>query len=144
MQIAVWVLWACVAVFFMIAEMLTPGFFLFWLGVGAACSAVSAFFLHVGIAGQLLIFIVVSASLFAVSRKFAASKKQPDGVGADRLVGQEGVVLEAIDYAKHIGKVRIGSEEWRADSGEKSDVIAQGEHIKVMRVDGTHLIVKKI
>jgi membrane protein implicated in regulation of membrane protease activity len=144
MQVAVWVLWACAAVFFMIAEMLTPGFFLFWLGVGAACSAMAAFFFGVGLVGQLLIFIIVSASLFAASRKFAASKKQPDGIGADRIVGQECMVLEDISYEKHSGKVRLGSEEWRADSSVKDQSIPAGLRVKVLRVDGTHLIVEKI
>ena len=41
------------------------------------------------------------------------------------------------------GKVRIDKEEWRAESDDES-VIEAGTRIEVMRLDGTHAVVKRL
>ena len=81
--------------------------------------------------------------LFTISRSFAErfTKKQPPGIGADRFVHKNGVVTEEIDNLKNTGRVRIGKEEWRADS-DTDEVIPQGKTVDVTRVDGTHLVVR--
>ena len=81
--------------------------------------------------------------LFAVSRRFAEkiSKKQPPGIGADRFIGLDGIVLEEIDNVKNTGQVRVQKDEWRADS-ETDEIIPEGVRIVVTRLDGTHMVVK--
>jgi len=142
MGIKIWWIWMAIAAFFVIAEIFTMGFFLLWFGVGAAVAGVLAF-LGLGVGWQLASFIVVSGVLFAVSRSFAErfTKKQPPGVGADRFVHKKGVVIEEIDNVKNTGQVRIGKDEWRADS-ETDEIIAVGKTVEVTRVDGTHLVVR--
>ena len=51
------------------------------------------------------------------------------------------MVTEEIDNLKNTGRVRIGKEEWRADS-DTDEVIPQGKTVDVTRVDGTHLVVR--
>jgi membrane protein implicated in regulation of membrane protease activity len=51
------------------------------------------------------------------------------------------VVIEEIDNIKNTGRVRIGRDEWRADS-EDDKIIPTGKTVEVTRVDGTHLVVK--
>jgi membrane protein implicated in regulation of membrane protease activity len=83
--------------------------------------------------------------MLAVSRRFADrfSKKQPPGIGADRFIGLKGLVLEEIDNATNTGQVRLQKEEWRADSAT-GEVIPVGARVEVVRLDGTHLVVKRI
>ena len=71
-----------------------------------------------GMIMQLTVFIVLSVILFAVSRQFAdrVSSEQPPGIGANRFIGMEGVVLQRIDNLKNTGRVRMSREEWRAES----------------------------
>jgi len=90
-------------------------------------------------------FIVISGVLFAVSRRLAdrISKAQPPGIGADRAVGKEGMVLEVVDNLKNTGRVRLEKEEWSAES-ETGDVIPTSEVVVVVRLDGTHLVVKPV
>jgi membrane protein implicated in regulation of membrane protease activity len=144
MAIKIWWIWMIVAAFFLIAEIFTMGFFLFWFGIGAAVAGVLAL-LGVGVGWQLAAFVLVSGVLFVVSRRFAErfSKKQPPGIGADRMVGAEGVVLEEIDNVKNTGRVRVKKDEWRADS-EMDEIIPEGTRISVTRMDGTHLVVRRI
>jgi membrane protein implicated in regulation of membrane protease activity len=83
--------------------------------------------------------------LFVSSRRLAErfSKKQPPGIGADRFIGKRGIVLEEIDNSMNTGRVRLDKEEWRADS-ETDSVIPEGTRVEVVRLDGTHLVVKVI
>ena len=144
MDIKIWWIWMAIAAFFVIAEIFTMGFFLLWFGVGAALAGILAL-LGLGMGWQLGSFIIVSLVLFVISRRFAErfTKKQPPGVGADRFIHKKGVVIEKIDNIKNTGRVRIGKDEWRADS-DTDEVIPVGKTVEVDRVDGTHLVVKII
>ncbi len=142
MEFKIYLVWFIFAAIFIIGEIFTVGFFLACFGIGAI---VAGIFAMIGLnqAWQWLAFIVVSGILFAASRRFAEkfSKKQPPGIGADRFIGKEGIVLEEIDNAENTGSVRIDKEIWRADS-ESGEIIKEGSRIVVVKLDGTHVVVK--
>jgi len=140
----IWIIWFVFAAIFIVGEILTAGFFLLWFGIGAAVAGIFAI-LGFNAGWQWGAFIVVSGILFAISRRFAEkfTQKQPPGIGADRFIGEVGVVLEEIDNIKNTGRVRIEKEEWRADS-DSGEIIKEGEKVKVVRMDGTHVVVKII
>lgn len=144
MNIEIWWIWMGLAAIFVIAEIFTAGFFILWFGIGAALAGIIAL-LGGGTIWQWLIFIVVSTVLVLISRRFADrfSHKQPPGIGADRLIGQHGLVIEHIDEVTGTGKVRIGSEEWRATSAD-SGIFVAGERVEINKVEGTHVVVSKI
>ena len=144
MVIKIWWIWMIIAALFVVGEIFTAGFFLLWFGVGAAVAGVLAL-LGFSFGWQLAAFAVVSLVLFASSRRFAErfSKKQPPGIGADRFIGKQGIVLEDIDNAENVGRVRLDKEEWRADS-ETGTIISTGTQVEVVRLDGAHLVVKTI
>jgi len=140
---AVWLMWLILAAVLLIGEVFSAGFFLFWFSIGAAAAGLTA------LAGaneivQLIVFVVVSGVLFATGRKFAnrVTKKQPPGIGADRFVGGTGIVLEEINTPANTGKIRLNQESWRAVS-ENGEIVPVGEAVKVLRVDGTRVIVQK-
>jgi membrane protein implicated in regulation of membrane protease activity len=142
MDFKIYIVWFVFAAIFIIGEIFTTGFFLACFGVGAIVSGVLAL-IGLNPVWQWTSFVVVSGILFAVSRRFAEkfSKKQPPGIGADRFIGKEGIVLEEIDNVKNTGSVRIDKELWRADS-ETGEIIKKGDRIVVVRLDGTHVVVK--
>jgi membrane protein implicated in regulation of membrane protease activity len=139
-----WWVWMIIAAVFIVGEIFTAGFFLLPFGIGAAITGLVAL-LGGGTVWQLAVFVVSSLILFLVSRRFAerVSKEQPPGIGADRFIGQECVVLEEIDNLKDSGRVRMGKEEWRARS-DNGDSIEKDTHVIVVRLSGTHLVVKPI
>jgi membrane protein implicated in regulation of membrane protease activity len=136
-----WWIWMIIAAIFVIGELFHMGFYLLWFGVGAAVAGILAL-LGLGAVWQWGSFIVLSMILFAITRRFAErfTKKQPPGIGADRFIHQKGVVIEEIDNMKNTGRVRIGKDEWRADS-DTGEVIPLGKMVKVIRVEGTHILV---
>jgi membrane protein implicated in regulation of membrane protease activity len=144
MVIEGWLIWLIIAGVFAIGEILSEGFFLAWFAIGAAVASVAAL-LGLSTAWQWGLFIVISGILVLLSRRFAErfTKVQPPGIGADRYVGKIGVVLEEIDNLKNIGRVRIDKEEWRADSGT-DNIISPDVRVKVVGLDGTHLVVVPI
>lgn len=144
MGIQIWWIWLIIAAVFVIGEIFTAGFFLLWFGIGALLAGIVAL-VGLGSAWQWGIFVVVSLVLFLVSRRFAErfTKKQPPGIGADRFVGKQGIVLEEIDNDQNTGRIRVEKDEWRADS-ETGEVIPVGTRIEVVRVEGAHAMVKTV
>ena len=136
-----WMWWVLLAAACVVIEIFTVGFFILWFGVGAAAAAVVAW---MGLSGtwQGVVFVVVSGACVALSRPFAKRILKEEGikVGPDRLLEKEGIVLEIIDQGAGSGKVTVEHEEWRAIS-ESGEVIEAGAKIKVLGVEGTHLIV---
>jgi len=144
MEFQIWKIWMLLAAIFIIGEIFTAGFFIMWFGIAAAVAGILAMLgFHAG--WQWGSFIVVSGVLVISSRRFAEriTKKQPPGIGADRFIGKEGTVIEEINNRSNSGKVRLGKEEWRAES-EKNEIIAVSEQVQVLKIDGTHVIVTKL
>ena len=144
MTLGTWLIWMAVAAVFIIGEIFTLGFFLLWFGIGAAVAGILAIF-GLGGSWQWGAFAVVSGVLFVLSRRFAErfSKKQPPGIGADRFIDKKGVVLEEVDNIKNTGRIRMGKEEWRAES-DTGEVILVGKMVEVTRLVGTHVVVKTL
>jgi membrane protein implicated in regulation of membrane protease activity len=139
-----WLLWLILAAVLAVGEVFTAGFFLLWFGIGAAVAGVLAL-VGLGAPWQWGSFVIVSGVLFAVSRRFADrfSRPQPPGIGADRFVGRIGMVVEDVDNLNNRGRARIDREEWRAESATGETLVA-GTSVKVVRVDGTHVVVTPI
>jgi len=130
------------AALFFIAEIFTMGFFILWFGIGAAVAGAFGI-LGFNAGWQWGSFVVVSGVLFASTRRLAErlTRKQPPGIGADRFIGKVGVVLESVDNVNNTGQVRIDKDKWRADS-DSDEVIPVGKRVKVVGLDGTHLVVQ--
>lgn len=135
-------LWLAAAVVLSVAEIFTAGFFLLPFGIGAAVAAVLAFF-DVPIVWHWVAFIGVSVLMLVVLRRFAdrVTHESPRKVAGDRLIGQEGSVIEKIDNHLNTGRVLVNREEWLADSIGDA-IIEFGARIRVMRVEGAHLVVE--
>lgn len=138
-------IWLAVAVGGVVGEVATAGtFFLLPFGAGAALACVLAF-VGAPLALQWLAFVGVSAAAAAAMRPLARrldnSPGLPGGVGARRWVGQTGIVLQSIPAGtESTGMVRIGGEQWRAQTRHGVPV-PTGSEVLVVEVVGTRLIV---
>ncbi|HVM53726.1 MAG TPA: NfeD family protein [Acidimicrobiales bacterium] len=135
-----WV-WLALAVGGVVGEIASAGtFFLLPFGVGAAAAAVLAF-ASIAVGVQWLAFVLISLAAFLATRPLARrlDASGPSGVGADRWVGQTGIVLREIE-PHEAGLVRIGGDEWRALSRDGVRVPA-GSSVLVVDVTGTRLVV---
>jgi membrane protein implicated in regulation of membrane protease activity len=134
-------IWLVLAVAGIVGEIATAGtFFLFPFGLGAVIAAILAF-AGVDVVYQWVAFVLVSIGAFAATRPLVRrlDRSGPSGVGAQRWVGQQGIVLRAIPNEHEAGLVRIGGEEWRAQS--RSGAVPAGSTVLVVEVVGTRLVV---
>ncbi|MGQ9678253.1 MAG: NfeD family protein [bacterium] len=131
--------WIVIGLILAALEMIVPGLVIIWFGLAAVVTGVLAIFVH-NPNFQYVTFLLFSGlGVFLaqwIGRKI--TQPEPEPVGALRLSGATGVVVEKIEPAK-MGKVKVQGEEWRAEAKE---VISPGERVRILMVDGTHLVVE--
>jgi len=137
-------IWLAAAVVFVLGELAIAGaFVLLPFGIGAAVACLLAF-LDADPVVQWLAFVGVSGGCFVGLWRFRHRFDQDephDGIGARRLIGQPGVVLRSLPGGPSgVGLVRVGREEWRAESVDGRP-IAEGATVKVVEVRGTSVVV---
>ena len=140
-QVWAW-LWTILAIVLGIGEIFTAGFFLLPFAIGAAAAAILGW-VGANILAQWLVFFGVSIFALAYLRRYITRQDEGEQprVGANRWIGSEGVVLNAIDPHTGAGMVRILNEEWRATSNQPIDT---GARIVVTQVEGTRLFVEQL
>ena len=135
--------WVILAAFLIVGEIFTMGFFLLPFGVGAAAAALGSW-MGANVVGQWIIFLLVSIPALLLIKRFAdrvTRDREPLQVASDRALGKSGIVLEAIHPHGGMGRIRVGLEEWRAQPETPAE-IPKGTVVDVVRVEGTHLIVR--
>lgn len=137
-------IWLVAAIVFLAGEVATGGsFFLFPFAIGAGIAAVVSFLGADAWVGWV-IFVVASAAgvglAYPLRRRLDRAEPQ-DGIGSRRLVGQAATVLELVPGTPtDSGLVRVGREEWRAESADGRP-IPPGTTVKVVEVRGTRVVV---
>jgi len=136
-----WV-WTVLAAVLFVGEIFTAGFFLLPFGIGAAIAA-GLNWLGLGLGWQWTVFLGVSVIALAALRPLSdrITHEPPEKMGADRLLGKTGQVIETIEPGDGAGRIRIEREEWRADSADGAR-IAEGAAVVVEKIVGTHLVVR--
>ena len=92
----------------------------------------------------IVLFLAVSAVLLLSLRPFARriSQGKDYATNVDSNIGKLAVVVEPIDNLRGTGRVMIGPVDWTARS-EDGSVIAEGEKVRVLRVEGVKVCVER-
>ena len=138
------VVWLALLILFAIAEAATVGLVSVWFAAGALVALLSTFF-TANIWVQIVLFLAVSIAAMAVMRPLARKYVLPTVVptNADRVIGREAVVTEAIDNLSGKGAVVIFGVAWTARS-EDGSPIAEGTVVTVNRIEGVKLFVTPV
>lgn len=135
------ILWIVFAAVFLAVEFATVALVSLWFVLGAL-AALLACALGAAVWLQVLLFALVSAGMLLLLRPFLRKYVDPHKIrtNVDAVVGQEGIVTEAIDNLEAVGTVKLNGLPWtaRSESGAK---IASGTVVTVRRVEGVKLIV---
>lgn len=136
------IVWACVAVVLIAAEMAAPGAFMLWLGLAAAgVFAIVLMFPDLPPIWQAVCFVLLSimwVSLYwRLFRKSGGQSDQPLlNRRAQQLVGQVYPLESAIVSGR--GRLKIGDAFWTVE-GPDAKV---GEQVRIVAVDGMNLKVQ--
>ena len=134
-------LWLAAALVLVIAEMLAPGFFLVFVGVGAAVTGIVVLLLPLPVLGQALLFAVFTAGAVTVGRRWyhRSDKVSSDPLLNDRtarLIGRQVEVCDAIVGGE--GRVKVGDGAWNATGPD----VAAGTTVRIVGATGSVLRVE--
>ena len=133
--------WLLIAGFTFFAELGHPGLFVsLAICIGSVAAALVATWFELPY--QLCTFIGVTSIAFSLLRSYIKQQKTHHTTNAHALIGKQGIVTEQIT-ATLPGRVRINSEEWRAQTIH-GIALQPGSHITVVRIERTTLIVSPV
>ncbi len=136
-------LWLLLFAVFLIAEAASSALISLWFAAGAIASMFIAF---LGLPGwvQILVFLAVSGIVLLVAKPWIEKTVNQKTIktNADRVLGALGTVTEEIDNLASNGRVSVFGQSWAART-EDDSVIRQGEKVRIIKIDGVKLIVKK-
>ena len=139
------ILWLVAVVLLFWGEAVTVGLVSIWFGVGALAGLLTSLFCpNVWI--QLTVFLIVAFACLLAVRPLVKRYITPRGTAAtnaDRAIGMEGTVIEAIDNLKARGQVTVRGAVWTARS-ENDELIPTGTRVQVLRIEGVKVIVSPL
>lgn len=136
--------WLAVALAAGVIETCTTALVSVWIVIGAVCAAAAAA-IDMSVLAQLVIFLVVSASLLLLTmpicKKFRLSKKT--ATNADMLIGRTGIITEDVDPLLGTGEVKVGGKIWSVQirGNEKAKT---GDIVRVEEIVGVHIVASVI
>jgi inner membrane protein len=136
--------WWIVAGVLLLLEMLMPGFFMLWLAVAAALTAVADMIFHFSWAGEAFTFAGLSMLTVLASWRFVMGSRNMKSESPHLNQKHAGFVGRSFILEKAIvngtGKIRVEDALWDVDGPD----LPSGARVKVTGVDGLRLMVKKV
>jgi len=140
-----WHLWTITGLLLLIFEMVLPAFFFASFGLAALLTAAAAA-TGLGSTAQLGTFAAASTACIAAVRpffvRFVYRRSDPARVNIHALIGQSASVVDAIGAGDDPGRVKVGSEEWRAIS-ENGAPVPPGTRVEITAVHSATLTVRQ-
>ena len=135
-----WYLWLIAAGIFFVAEMITTGFLIFWLGLGSLLAMITSFITD-SIFIQTAVFVISSVVLIPLTKPLV--KKYFDTgkstvTNAFGVIGKTGIVTVDINSLEATGQIKVNGEIWSAKADSN---IPKGTEVEVLKIDGVKLIV---
>jgi membrane protein implicated in regulation of membrane protease activity len=137
-------LWWIVALVLIAIEVIMPGYFMLWIGIGAAATGVLALIVPgTSLLLQAVAFALLAFASCAVYWYALRPKLQHDDMGETRLnrrgeqlIGGRYELIEAIVNGR--GKARVGDGQWLVSGPD----LPAGTTVEVVAVDGATLKVR--
>lgn len=146
MNIDMWIVWLVLMVIFLVIEAVTLGITTVWCAAGCLVAAVMDL-CGASVTAQVIAMITVSvvcfiACLIWIRPMFDAKhKRELSPTNADRVLGQEGIVIRTIEPMDGKGQIKVLGQVWSAKADK---VIAEGSKVKVLSMEGVKLIVEEV
>ncbi len=139
-----WQIWLLLAGLFFIGEMITVGFLIFWLGIGALLAMIVSFF-TTNIIIQTAVFVISSIILILATKPFVKRFVDVKKINTNvfSIIGKKALVIKEIDPINANGQIKVNSEIWSAES-ENGEKIEEGSEVEIIRINGVKAIVKKV
>ena len=140
------ILWVAIMVIAVVVELETAQLVSVWFAAGAIAALIAAFF-DATVILQILIFFIVSGitllGFFPLRKKYLKDQPQ-ERTNADRILGDEAVVVQKIDNVLGRGQVNVRGQIWTARTTDNAETIDEGQRVEVLRIEGVKAIVQRV
>lgn len=138
--------WLVIGFALLILELVTGTTYILWPAAAALLLGVLLFAVPMGWQAQLLLFAIMSVIFLFVGDRYIRPKMHGPTDAPDlnqrgaQMIGMR--VRAVTDFEAGRGRVKVGDSEWsaRMDDGDATN----GQDLKVLRVDGTTLVVTPV
>jgi inner membrane protein len=136
--------WWIVAGILLLAEMAMPGFFMLWLAVAAALTALADMIFHLSWIGEVFTFAALSMITVLATWRLVMGQRnmKSDSPHLNQkhtgFVGKSFILNQPIINGS--GKIRVEDALWDVDGPD----LPAGVRVKVTGVDGLRLVVEKV
>lgn len=140
-----WQFWLIIAGAFVILEIATMGFLVFWFALGALAALVVSL-LTDSILIQAVVFLVVSTILLFATKPLVNKIMPKDSfvkTNSYSIEGKVGRVTIDIEPIEGKGQVKVGGESWSAKSADDT-YIPKDTEVIVEKIEGVKVIVKPL
>lgn len=137
-----WYIWLILAGIFVIAEIITVGFLIFWLALGSLCAMVTSFFTD-NIIIQTTVFVITSTLFIFCTRKFAnklTKKENTITTNAYSIIGKKAKVIKDINSTLGVGQIKVDGQVWSAKP-DVEKIITQDTEVLILKIDGVKAVV---
>lgn len=139
-----WSIWLILCGIFLLIEIFNISFLLIWPGIGSFFAFI-ANILGASVEIQIAVF-AITTTLMIIFMKPLVKKlfkdKDVTKMNNNAMIGKKGIVIKEIKPLEETGQVKVAGELWSATT-LNNDNININEIIKVIKVDGVKLVVKK-
>ncbi len=142
-MLPLWALWLIACGVFLIVEIFTVSFFMFWPGIGAFLAFIAAV-LGASFPVQVGVFAISTIILIIFMKPIITKLFKTNDVpmNSTSLIGKVGVVIKEIDNSASTGQVKVAGELWSAFSDNES-IIPNGISVTITGIEGVKLKVKQ-
>lgn len=139
-----WQTWLILAGLFLILEIFTVGFLVFWLSIGSLFAMLISF-LTDNIIIQTAVFVISSGLLILITKPFVKKFTENDSTKTNvySLIGKKAVVIEDIDWATGSGQIKFEGQVWSARTTEQVN-IPKGTEVEIEKIEGVKTFVKPL
>ncbi len=140
-----WIVWAILMAIFLVVEAFTLGLTTIWCAAGCLVAGIMDFF-GAPLTAQIIVMVAVSVICFVICivlirPMIDVKSKTKEPTNADRVIGQEAIVIKAIDPIDGKGQVKVMGQVW---SAKASVEIPEKARVKIVSMEGVKLVVEEI
>ena len=139
-----WQVWLIAAGVFLILEIFTMGFLVFWLSIGCLLAMLISFVTD-SIIIQTTVFVLSSGLLIFATKPLVKKFAEKDNTKTNvySLAGKKAIVIEDIDWTTGSGQIKFDGQVWSAKTKEQIN-LPKGTEVEIESIEGVKAFVKPL
>jgi len=131
-----WYVWLIISGLFLVLEMITVGFLVFWLAIGALFAMLVSFFTS-NLIIQTTVFVISSIGLIFLTKPLVKKLNKTDdtiATNAYSVIGKKAIVTQDIDPTLGYGQIKVNGETWSAKT-ISDNIIPKDSEVIIKNID---------